>query len=130
MKKEMIVRKEVFKINLFIFNWRMITILFWFLSYTNMNQPQVYLGPFPLEPSSHFLPCPTPPGCHRAQVLSSLHHTANSHWLKTRSSLETGGMACQAGQPRGAPGPVRMRKELGGEHDPEPLSWFPKESHE
>ena len=32
-------RKKFFKINLFIFNWRMITILYWFLPYTNMNQP-------------------------------------------------------------------------------------------
>ena len=32
------------------------TILCWFLPYIIMNQPQVYICPLPLEPSSH-LPC-------------------------------------------------------------------------
>ena len=35
----------------------------------------------PLEPPSHLPPHPTPLGCHRAPTLSSLLHTANSHWL-------------------------------------------------
>ena len=30
--------------------------LYWFLSYINMSQPQVYICPFPLEPPSHLLP--------------------------------------------------------------------------
>ena len=55
--------------------------LCWFLPYNNVNQPQVYLCPLPLEPPSHLPPHPTPLGCHRALDLSSLHHTTNSHWL-------------------------------------------------
>ena len=35
----------------------------------------------PMSPPSHLPPHPTPLGCHRAPDLSSLHHTANSHWL-------------------------------------------------
>ena len=41
----------------------------------------IYISPFPIEPSSHLPPHPTPLGCHRALALSSLHHTTNSHWL-------------------------------------------------
>ena len=53
------------------------TMLCWFLPCINMNQPQVYICPLPLEPlsSSH------PLQCHRALNLSSLRHTANPHWL-------------------------------------------------
>ena len=47
----------------------------------NINQPQVYTCPLLPESASHFPPCPTPLGCHRALGLSSLHHTENSHWL-------------------------------------------------
>ena len=41
----------------------------------------IYIYPLPLEPDSHLPPHPTPLGCHRAPDLSSLHHTANFHWL-------------------------------------------------
>ena len=44
-----------FKFN-FIFNWRIITMLWWFLPHTNTSQPQVYTCPLPLEPPSHPLP--------------------------------------------------------------------------
>ena len=54
-------------------------ILCWFLPYTNMNQPQVYICPLPREPP--LPPHPTPLGCHRAPDLGSLCHTANSHRL-------------------------------------------------
>ena len=46
-----------------------------------MNQPLVYVCPFPLEPLSKLVPHPTPLGCHRAPDLGSLRHTANFHWL-------------------------------------------------
>ena len=36
---------------------------------------------FLLEHPTHLPLHPTPLGCYRALVLSSLHHTANSHWL-------------------------------------------------
>ena len=55
--------------------------LWWFLPYINMNQPLVYVCPFPLEPLSKLVPHPTPLGCHRAPDLGSLRHTANFHWL-------------------------------------------------
>ena len=42
------------------------TILCWFLPYINMNQPQVCIFPLPPEPPSHFPPCSTPLGCHKA----------------------------------------------------------------
>ena len=42
------------------------TILCWFLSYINMNQPQIYICSFPLEPPSDLPPHPTHWGCHRA----------------------------------------------------------------
>ena len=42
------------------------TILCWFLPHINMNQPQVYTFPLPLEPFSHVPPHPAPLGCHRA----------------------------------------------------------------
>ena len=57
------------------------TILCWPLSYINMNQPQVYIRPLPLEPPSHLLPRPTHLGYHRTLDLSSLCHTVNFHWL-------------------------------------------------
>ena len=49
------------------------TVLSWFLSYINMNQPQVYLCPLPLEPPFHLPPHHTPLGSHRALDLSSLY---------------------------------------------------------
>ena len=64
-----------------VFNWKIIMILWWFLPYINMNQPQVYICPLPLETSSHSPPYPTPVGCHRASALSYLCYLANSHWL-------------------------------------------------
>jgi len=42
------------------------TMLCWFLSYINMDQPQVYMCALPLEPPSHLPPHSTPLGCHRA----------------------------------------------------------------
>ena len=47
--------------SLFIFSWRIIAILYWFLPYINMDQSQVYICPFPLEPPSLFPSPPTPP---------------------------------------------------------------------
>ena len=47
--------KTIFK---FIFNWRIITVLCWFLLYDNVNQLCVYACTLPLEHSSHL---PTPP---------------------------------------------------------------------
>ena len=38
-----------------------------------------------LEPSSHLPPQPTSLDCHKTLALSSLHHTANSHWLSDRN---------------------------------------------
>ena len=55
--------------------------LYWFLPYVHMNQPQVYECPLSLESPSCLPPHPTPLGCHRALDLSSLHHTANFYWL-------------------------------------------------
>ena len=49
------------------------TVLCWFLPYVNINQPQVYMCPLPLESLTPLVV--TEPG------LSSLNHTANSHWL-------------------------------------------------
>ena len=48
-----------------------------FLSSINMNQPQVYLCPLPLEPPSP----PHPSRLLQRPGLNSLSHTANSHWL-------------------------------------------------
>ena len=42
------------------------TRLCWFLPFINMNQPQVHIGPLPLETPSHLPPHPSPLGCHRA----------------------------------------------------------------
>ena len=43
-----------------------------------MNQPQLDIGPLPLETPSRLAPHPTPLGCLRALGLSSLNHTENS----------------------------------------------------
>ena len=56
-------------------------ILCWFLPYSDMNQPWVYKCPLPFEPLSHLPPHPTPLSCQKAPDLSSLSHTADSHWL-------------------------------------------------
>ena len=50
-------------------------------AYLNTNQPQVYIYPHLFEPPSHLSLHPIPLGCQRASGLSSLCHTANSHWL-------------------------------------------------
>ena len=52
------------------------TILCWFLPYININQPQAYVCPLPLEP-------PTPLSCHRAPDLSSLRHIVNFYQLSS-----------------------------------------------
>ena len=66
----------------FIFNWRIIALQYcWFLPYISLNQPWVYVCPLPFEPPFYLPHYPTPLGCHRALDLSSLLHTANSHWL-------------------------------------------------
>ena len=72
------------------------TILCWSLPYSNMNQPQVYVCPLPLESPSHLPPYPTPlwippgshPGFHRTPDLSSLNHTENFHWLSNFANLD------------------------------------------
>ena len=53
-----------------IFYWRIISLQYFvvFLSNLNMNQPQVYIQPLPLEPPSHLPPPPTPLGWYRAPV--------------------------------------------------------------
>ena len=51
-----------------LFNWRIITILCWFLPYINMDQPWVYMWLLPREPPSHLPPHPTPLDCYRATV--------------------------------------------------------------
>ena len=43
------------------FNWRIITILWWFLPYISMNLPQVYMCPLHPEPFSHVPLHPVPP---------------------------------------------------------------------
>ena len=58
----------------FIFNYRIITILCWSLPYTNMNQPQVFIHPFPLKPAFHFPPHPNPLGCHVKIVMDVYTH--------------------------------------------------------
>ena len=45
-----------------------------------MNQPQAYTRPLPLKPHSYPRPIP-PPRVLQSTGLSSLHLTANSHWL-------------------------------------------------
>ena len=65
---------------LFLLENNCFTLLCWFLQFINMNQPQVYMS----APSWTSLPLPTPSHLSRlspSTVLSSLHHTANSHWL-------------------------------------------------
>ena len=58
------------------------TILYWFLPYVDMNQPQMYIRPLPPEPRSHLSPF------YRSRLsqstrLSSLCHRANSHLLSS-----------------------------------------------
>ena len=56
-------------------------ILCWYLPNINMNKPQVYIYPLPLKPPSHLPLHHSSLGCHRVLGLSSLHGTANTHWL-------------------------------------------------
>ena len=52
--------RSAFLKNSFIhFNWRLITILWWFLPYINMNQPQMYRYPPILKISPTSLPTPS-----------------------------------------------------------------------
>ena len=53
--------------------------LWWFLPYTDMNQPRVHMCPHP-EPPSLLPPHPIPLGCPRAPALSALLHAWNLHW--------------------------------------------------
>ena len=53
--------------------------LWWFLPYTDMNQPRVYMVPYP-ERSSHLPPHPIPLGCPSTQALSALFHASDLHW--------------------------------------------------
>ena len=64
------------------FNWRIITLQYCngFLPYINMNQPQVYICPPILNPTSHLPPHPVPLGCPRALALGALLHASNLHW--------------------------------------------------
>ena len=62
------------------FNWRIITMLWCFLPYINMNQLQVHMCPPHPEPTSHLPPHSIPLGCPRAPALSALLHASNLHW--------------------------------------------------
>ena len=62
----------------FIFNWRIIAILCWFLPYISHRYTYV---PSLLNLPSTSHARPTPLGCHRASDLSSTWHAADSHWL-------------------------------------------------
>ena len=50
--------------------------LWWFLPYTDMNQPRVHMCPHP-EPPSLLPPHPIPLGCPRAPALSALLQASN-----------------------------------------------------
>ena len=54
--------------------------LCWFLPYLSINHLQVYVCPLPLG-NSLAPPSPSCPSRYLCIRLSSLHHTANSHWL-------------------------------------------------
>ena len=74
-----------FKIYLFIFNWRLITlqycggVLYNILPHIDMNQPWCTCVPHP-EPLSHLPPHPIPQGCPSAPALSALFHASNLDW--------------------------------------------------
>ena len=61
--------------NIMYFNWRIITILWWFLPYINMNWPRCTCVPPPWPP----LPPPSP-SYSRAPTLSALLHASNLPW--------------------------------------------------
>ena len=71
----------IFLINLF--NWRIITMLWWFLPSIDTNQPRVAVRPLILKPPSHLPPYPIPPACPRAPALRALPHASNLHWSST-----------------------------------------------
>ena len=70
--------KTFFFFNFFIV--RYFIILCWFLPYNHMNQPQVYICPLSLEPTSHLTHI-LPFRLSQGTGMSSLCHTADSHWL-------------------------------------------------
>lgn len=52
------------------------TMLCWFLTHINTNQPPIHIRPLPPEsPPSHAAPPPTPPGCHRALTGAPVSHS-------------------------------------------------------
>ena len=63
----------------FNFKWRLITILWWFLPYSHMNQPWLYVCS-PSWPSLPPPPHPIPHGHPSATALSTLPHALNLDW--------------------------------------------------
>ena len=55
------------------------TILSWFLPYTDVSQPQVYMWP-PVPNPSSFPPRPIPLGCPSGPAVSALLPAANLDW--------------------------------------------------
>lgn len=56
---------------------------YWFLPYLNLNQPQGYVCPLPLEHPSQLPPRRAHLDFHRALALGSLCHTSNSReWFQ------------------------------------------------
>ena len=51
-----------------------------FSAYINMNQPQRYICPLILNPTSYLPPHPVPLGCPKALALGALLHASNLHW--------------------------------------------------
>ena len=68
-----------FLINIFYLEANCFIILWWFLPYTGMNQPRVYMCP-PSQSPSLLPPHPIPLGCPSAPVLSALFHAWNLDW--------------------------------------------------
>ena len=60
--------------------WRIITVLWWFLPYINMNLPSVTCVTSILKPLSASLPT-RPLQVVTAPALGALRHPSNSHWL-------------------------------------------------
>ena len=72
--------KCLFKHLFIYFNWRIITIPWWYLPYINMNWLW-YIHVLPhSELPSLLPPHPIPLGCSRARALGALLHASNSHW--------------------------------------------------
>ena len=70
-----------FKIYVFSLEDNCFTILWWFLPYINMNQPEVYMSPPPHPESPSCLPPHAVPlCCPRAAALGTLLHVLNLHW--------------------------------------------------